>query len=70
MKIINAVSFLPVSVRKIKDEQINNACISMGITITGNNEIRLLTFMFTIKRKKSIDIVIKQTNKQIKMGQK
>ena len=42
----------------------------MGITITGNNEIRLLTFMFTIKRKKSIDIVIKQTNKQIKMGQK
>ena len=42
----------------------------MGITITGNNEIRLLTFMFTIKRKKSINIVIKQTNKQIKMGQK
>ena len=64
MKIINAISFLPVSVRKIKDEQINNVCIIMGITITGNNEIRLLTFMFTIKRKKSIDIVIKQTNKQ------
>ena len=24
----------------------------MGISITGNNEIRLLTFMFKIKRKK------------------
>ena len=39
----------------------------MGISITGNNEIRLLTFKFTIRRKKnekSIDIiVIKQTNK-------
>ena len=38
----------------------------MGISITGNNEIRLLTFMFKIKRKKwkSINIiVIKQTNK-------
>ena len=42
----------------------------MGISITGNNEIRLLTFMFTIKRKekdeRSIDIVIKQTNKKSK----
>ena len=37
----------------------------MGISITGNKEIRLFTFMFTIKRKndeKSIDIT-KQTNK-------
>ena len=37
----------------------------MGISITGNNEIRLLNFMFTIKRKKdekSIHIVVtKQT---------
>ena len=44
----------------------------MGIPITGNNEIRLLTFMFTIKRRKkdekSIDIIVmKQTNKQSKM---
>ena len=40
----------------------------MGISRTSNNEIRFLTFMFTIKRKKnekSIKIVvIKQTNKQ------
>ena len=39
----------------------------MGILITRNNKIRLLTFMFTIKKQdeKSIDIiVIKQTNKQ------
>ena len=39
----------------------------MGISITGNNEIRLLNFMFTINRKKdekSIHIVVtKQTNK-------
>ena len=40
----------------------------MVILITGSNETRLLTFMFTIKRKKkikkSIDIiVIKQKNK-------
>ena len=26
----------------------------MGISITGNYEIRLLTFMFTIKRKKKM----------------
>ena len=42
----------------------------MGISVTGNNEIRLLTFMFAIKRKKnekSIDIIVtKQTNKQTK----
>ena len=71
-KITNVISFLTVTVRKIKDEQINNACASMGISITGNNEIRLLTFMFTIKRRKkdekSIDIIVmKQTNKQSKM---
>ena len=46
----------------------------MGISVIGNNEIRLLTFMFTIKRKKdekSIDIiVIKQTTKQSKMEHK
>ena len=39
----------------------------MGISITEKNEIRLLIFMFTIKKKKEkgIDIiVIKQTNKQ------
>ena len=39
----------------------------MGISITGNNEIRLLNFMLTINRKKdekSIHIVVtKQTNK-------
>ena len=43
----------------------------MEISVTGNNEIRLLTFMFAIKRKKnekSIDIIVtKQTNKQSKM---
>ena len=42
----------------------------MGISVTENNEIRLLTFMFAIKRKKnekSIDIIVtKQTNKQTK----
>ena len=50
MKITKVISFLPVTVRKIKLEQINNnACAIMGISITGNNEIRLLTFMFKIK---------------------
>ena len=44
----------------------------MGISITGNNEIK---FMFTIKRKmkneKCIDIIfIKQTNKQTKLRHK
>ena len=43
----------------------------MGISVIGNNEIRLLTFMFALKEKKMkkiIDIiVIKQTNKQSKM---
>ena len=48
MKITNVISFLPVSNRK-KDEQINNnARVIMGLSITGNNEIRLLAFMFTI----------------------
>ena len=44
----------------------------MRISITGNNEIKLLTFMFTIKEKKdekSINIiVIKQTNRNTKIG--
>ena len=73
MKITKVNSLLPVTVRKTKDEQINNimqynACAIMAISITGNNKIRSLTFMFTIKRKKdekSINvIVIKETNKQ------
>ena len=46
----------------------------MAVSVTGNNEIRLLTFMLKIKRKKdekSIDIiVIKQRNKQSKMEHK
>ena len=36
----------------------------MGISVTRNNEIRLLTFIFAIKRKKNIDnVVIRQKNK-------
>ena len=74
MKITNVVSYLTVTVRKIKYKQMNKSIINafaiMGISMTENNEIRFLTFMFTIKRKideKSIDvIVIKQTNKQTK----
>ena len=74
MKITNVVSHLTVTVRKIKYKQMNKSIINafaiMGISMTENNEIRFLTFMFTIKRKideKSIDvIVIKQTNKQTK----
>ena len=43
----------------------------MGISTTGNNEIRLLNFMFKIKTKESIGIIVtKQINKQIKMGLK
>ena len=72
MKITNVVSYLTVTVRKIKYKQMNKSIINafaiMGISMTENNEIRFLTFMFTIKRKideKSVDvIVIKQTNKQ------
>ena len=78
MKITNVVSYLTVTVRKIKYKQMNKSIINafaiMGISMTENNEIRFLTFMFTIKRKideKSIDvIVIKQTNKQSKMEHK
>ena len=74
MKITNVVSYLTVTVRKIKYKQMNKSIINafaiMGISMTENNEIRFLTFMFTIKRKideKNIDvIVIKQTNKQTK----
>ena len=78
MKITNVVSYFTVTVRKIKYKQMNKSIINafaiMGISMTENNEIRFLTFMFTIKRKideKSIDvIVIKQTNKQSKMEHK
>ena len=43
----------------------------MLISITGNNEVRLITFIFTIKREKKDEkriyiIVIKQTNKPTK----
>ena len=54
MKITNIISFVTVTVTKIKDEQINNTCAIMRISVTGNNEIRLLTFMFAIKRKKKM----------------
>ena len=36
MKITDVIPFLTVTVRKNKDEQINNACAIMGISITGN----------------------------------
>ena len=42
----------------------------MRISVTGNNEIRLLTFMFAIKRKKKMkkaSIYCYKTNKQSKM---
>ena len=47
----------------------------MGISIIENNEIRLLSSMFAIKREKKDEksiniIVIKQTNKQTKMRHK
>ena len=47
----------------------------MLILITGNNEVRLITFIFTIKREKKDEkriciIIIKQTNKPTKMGYK
>ena len=39
----------------------------MGISTTGNNEIRLLNFMFTIKIKESIGIIVtKQINNKLK----
>ena len=41
----------------------------MGISVTGNNEIRLLTFMFAIKRKKRCKkhrYYCYKTNKQTK----
>ena len=40
----------------------------MGISITRNNEIRLVTFMFTIKGKgeKNIDIIVIKQSKQTK----
>ena len=82
MKTTNVVSYLTVTVRKIKYKQMNKSIINafaiMGISMTENNEIRFLTFMFTIKRKideKSIDVIVikqtnKQTNKQSKMEHK
>ena len=46
----------------------------MEISITGKNEIRLLTFMFIIDKKKDEKniniIVIEQTNKESKMEHK
>ena len=49
MKITNIISFLPVRERKKK--QINASVIA-GLSITGNNEIRLLTFVFSNKKTK------------------
>ena len=49
MKITNIISFLPVLERKKK--QINASVIA-GLSITGNNEIRLLTFIFSNKKTK------------------
>ena len=49
MKITNIISFLPVRERKKK--QINASVIA-GLSITGNNEIRLLTFIFSNKKTK------------------
>ena len=43
MKLTNVISFLSVSERKKK--QIRMRVIT-GLSITGNNEIRLLTFIF------------------------
>ena len=49
MKITNVILFLPVSERK----KINkNVRVTAGFSITGNNEIRLLTFMFTNNKTK------------------
>ena len=45
IKINNVISFLPVSERKKPNKQVKIRVI-IGLPITGNNEIRLLTFMF------------------------
>ena len=52
MKIIKVISFLPVTVRKIKDEQINKETMRAPLWGSQKQETRLLTFMFVIKRKK------------------
>ena len=39
----------------------------MGISVTGNNEIRLLTFMFTTI---TIGVIVIKQNKQSKMEHK
>ena len=44
MKLTNVISFLPVSERKKKKNK--NVRVITGLSITGNNEIRLLTFIF------------------------
>ena len=44
MKLTNVISFLSVSERKKKTNK--NARVITGLSITGNNEIRLLTFIF------------------------
>ena len=52
---------------------INNSCAIMGISTTGSNEFRLITFMFTIKRGKNMkkhQYYCYKTNKQTKMGQR
>ena len=45
MKITNIISFLPVS-EKTNKKTNENARVIAGLSITGDNEIRLLTFMF------------------------
>ena len=45
MKITNIISFLPVS-EKTNKKTNKNARVIVGLSITGNKEIRLLTFMF------------------------
>ena len=49
MKITNIISFLPVSGKNKKNK---NVRVTAGLSITRNNEIRLLTFMFTNNKTK------------------
>ena len=66
MKITDVIPFLTVTVRKNKDEQINNACAIMGISITGNQTAYFHVHNYKKKKdEKSIDIIAinKQTNK-------
>ena len=48
MKITSIILFLPVSERKIN----KNTRVITGLSITGNNEIRLVTFIFTNNKTK------------------